>query len=239
MFGVFRNIKEKILGPEILTQYKLNKMLLAAAFQGDVNKAEAAISKGADVNYVYNINEDGVEKSVLYAATFGSAEKIVELLLENGADASKIPSDIVGVMYCSLRLEVDNELTLYHLIKHGIKINLEWFEKPHSAKYYKNLAQDFVTLKLLVLAENSENIVQKDRMLLEIFKVSNNSKIFKDSNLKYSKKFLQENNIDVDFLEESDQQKANISDELLQNTDDNDDNIDEDSVTEELLGESE
>ena len=72
-----------------------NLRLYQAANDGDVNAVQAAISDGADVNFI-----DG--ETALMAATHYGHTEVVKLLLENGADVNAKTHRGINAMYIAL-----------------------------------------------------------------------------------------------------------------------------------------
>ncbi|MBR3927115.1 MAG: ankyrin repeat domain-containing protein [Akkermansia sp.] len=97
---------------------KVNKALLSAVEEGDVEALKSALAAGADVNAA---DSEGIT-SLMRAAESGN-EEILKLLIEAGADVNAADCDDITPLICAA--ETGNEEILKLLIEAGADVNVE------------------------------------------------------------------------------------------------------------------
>ena len=97
---------------------KVNKALLSAVEEGDVEALKSALAAGADVNAA---DSEGIT-SLMRAAETGN-EEILKLLIEAGADVNAADCDDITSLICAA--ETGNEEILKLLIEAGADVNVE------------------------------------------------------------------------------------------------------------------
>ena len=101
-----------------INKKKVNKALLSAVEEGDVEALKSALAAGADVNAA---DSEGVT-SLMRAAETGN-EEILKLLIEAGADVNAADCDDITSLICAA--ETGNEEIIKLLIEAGADVNVE------------------------------------------------------------------------------------------------------------------